>query len=102
MLRYQPIRDTLDFVPDLTKLELEELNIPEWLRCGSVLSPLCGFAAAIVVSCHVFSYANKLSFAKKLDLDRTPWRTTATENMVMLVIAMPIVFVLMAMRAEIR
>jgi len=39
---------------------------------------------------------------KKMAGNRLPWKATGQENIVLLVIAMPLVFILMAVRAEIR
>jgi len=91
-----------DFIPDLSEEERESLRITPWLRIFSLAAPVAGMLAAIVVVEHVSAMVAASMRRNKMAGNRLPWKMSTQMNMVLLVIAMPLVFILMAMRAEIR
>jgi len=99
-LRFDFLTDVigLDKIPGMTDTEEESLMITPWLRKFSLAAPVFGFMAAFVVAEHVYSKVS--AFARKTEY--LPWRMSLEMNMVLVVIAMPLVFIVMAMRAEIR
>lgn len=102
-----------DFLPELTDDDREDLHMSGWLRRLSLVAPVAGLIAGIIVMEHVADLACKAK-TRKEEMANTqhsaevqfmadlPWSTSKEMNCVLLVVAMPIVFVVMSMRAEIR
>lgn len=103
----------LDDIPGLEPAERDALHISPWLRVFSLAAPAAGVLGALIVAEHTFAIVSGASARAKKKWDETPvesrtssrplcWSMDKETNMVLLVVAMPIVFIVMAMRAEIR
>lgn len=75
------------------------------VRRLALMAPAAGMVAFLIVALHVWA---NVKFGHKLNMEsdeihrQLPWKPRARQNMVLLVIAMPTVFIVMAMRGEIR
>mmetsp|Transcript_143743 Transcript_143743/g.374353 ORF Transcript_143743/g.374353 Transcript_143743/m.374353 type:complete len:442 (+) Transcript_143743:73-1398(+) len=101
-LSHSNLIEEKDFIPDLSEEEREALRISPWLRIFSLAAPIAGMLAAIVVVEHVSAVVMASMRRAKMAGARLYWKMSTQVNMILLVIAMPLVFILMAMRAEIR
>lgn len=91
-------QNLLHNIPNVTATEEEALTITPWLRKFSLAAPVCGALAALVVAEHVVAVVRAQARLHK-DL---PWRMNRERFTILVVIAMPLMFILFAMRAEIR
>eukprot|EP00930_Biecheleria_cincta_P077358 TRINITY_DN6463_c0_g3_i1.p1 TRINITY_DN6463_c0_g3~~TRINITY_DN6463_c0_g3_i1.p1 ORF type:complete len:465 (-),score=92.98 TRINITY_DN6463_c0_g3_i1:46-1380(-) len=92
------LHEAFHTIPNVTAAEVESLHITPWLRKFSLAAPVFGALAALVVSENVISMVR--AHARK---DKAlPWRMNRERFTILVVIAMPLVFILFAMRAEIR
>lgn len=102
MLRKQPLIDEPNLIPGLTQQDKDAMFMPDHLRNAALLAPVAGLLAAIIVISHALRFV-RASMQRKLKAGSDiPWMTTAQENLILMVIAMPLVYIIMAMRSEIR
>jgi len=84
-----------------------ELAMPEWLRWLSVTSPIVGSVAFVVLVAHavwnVALGARIRSQSSGVELAKAcPWMCSGRQEMVLLVICMPAVFIIMSVRSTAR
>jgi len=83
-----------------------ELAMPEWLRWLSVASPIVGSVAFVVLVAHAvwnIALGAKLRSESGDELAKAcPWKSSERQEMVLLVIVMPAVFIIMAVRSTQR
>lgn len=97
------------FLSDFVKSKMlspEIIDIPGWLRWFSISSPFIGGIAFVFLAYH-FSKNVMVGYNKRKDsadeLARScPWMVTKRQDMVLLIIMMPAVFILMSMRSTSR
>mmetsp|Transcript_60337 Transcript_60337/g.127788 ORF Transcript_60337/g.127788 Transcript_60337/m.127788 type:complete len:449 (+) Transcript_60337:69-1415(+) len=97
-LKYGMVINEDGYIPDLSDSEHEALRIGPVLKVFAMGAPTAGFLAGIVVICHSTKYIR--SFVKRHT--ELCYSATQQESLVLLVIALPLVFIIMAMRSEIR
>lgn len=92
----------IDYIPNITEAEKQELAITPKLRLFSLCAPIAGVVAAVIVVEHVATLVSHSAARRRKSNHLNVWSMSTEMNMVLLVIGIPIVFIVMAMRAEIR
>lgn len=95
------VNDT-QHIKGLTLEDKEDMRIPPHLRIASLVAPVAGVLAASIVTEHVWKLVRAQKERQSQQGKSAVWWMSYEMNLVLLVIAMPIVFILMAMRAEVR
>eukprot|EP00406_Dinophysis_acuminata_P030650 CAMPEP_0179358508 /NCGR_PEP_ID=MMETSP0797-20121207/78965_1 /TAXON_ID=47934 /ORGANISM="Dinophysis acuminata, Strain DAEP01" /LENGTH=575 /DNA_ID=CAMNT_0021073769 /DNA_START=26 /DNA_END=1753 /DNA_ORIENTATION=- len=83
----------------------DELEIPQWLRWLSLASQFAGVAVYLIAASHIWVKflmvsVNHIRHSKKTTM--FPWQVPRRINWVLFIMAMPIVFSIMTMRATCR
>jgi len=86
----------------LTPDELNDLEFPAILRWVSLYAPLCGVLAFVLCFWQAVNIAKKGRALKQSEGSPRIYRATKRQNMVMMIMALPVVFIAMSMRAQIR
>jgi len=93
------------FLWKVPEADQDIMEITPWLRVMAIVAPVCGVLAGVLVLEHGIGMVRANAQRKREQLSdgaAAVWATSKELSMVLYVIAMPIVFVLMSMRAEIR
>jgi len=86
----------------ISLLDQGHLRIPEWLRYLSLASPIVGCAAFVLIIAHVAIIVHRSHQDIEVIKQRYPFMPTETTDMILLVVAMPAVFIVMAVRSTTR
>lgn len=88
--------------PPLDEDAQNDLEIPSFLRWFSLGAPIAGLLAYMVVLVQMTVVARKGAHLKRQYQSCREWRATKRQNMVMIVLCLPAVFIAMSMRSQIR
>ncbi|CAE8585796.1 unnamed protein product [Polarella glacialis] len=80
----------------------DSLLIPNWLHMLSLFAPVCGLLAFVLLLVLLFRFV-KYNHQKKLeDESPSPWKLAVRLEWVIVILGMPLIFIVMAMRSLIR
>jgi len=100
-----PIQDLWD-QKNITEDKQHDFLMPGWLRWISVISPMVGTVAFIILLVHaILNVAHGAQWRQKhgSDLEKElKWKTSERQELVLLVIVMPAVFIIMSIRSTSR
>merc|ERR1712137_281819 len=90
----------------LTPVAQAQRRLPEWLRHFSLITPIFGLIAFILIGVHVVHFTKQAYVLNQKSSDerlsKYPNQHTRRQDMVLLVIAMPAVFLIMSLRSTSR
>lgn len=86
----------------LTGNESSDLELPGTLRWVSLGAPPCGVLAFVLCFWQTFNIVRKGAKLKEAEGSTRKYRASKRQNMVMMIMALPVVFIAMSMRAQIR
>mmetsp|Transcript_33840 Transcript_33840/g.89713 ORF Transcript_33840/g.89713 Transcript_33840/m.89713 type:complete len:451 (+) Transcript_33840:93-1445(+) len=99
------LRDILADNKNVTEVDIEALKIPPGLKVFSLIAPLFGIVGFVMVVTHVGRMLRKMRevMATSSDPDHAyRWFVPERLSMVLMVVGMPMVFIVLSMRALIR
>jgi len=82
--------------------QLNDLELPDILRWFSLFAPPCGVLAFVLCAWQTVNMAKKGKQLKEQEGSTRIFRASKRQNMVMMIMALPVVFIAMSMRAQIR
>lgn len=81
-----------------TEEQIAEVAIPNVLRYISLAAPMVGAVAFMFLIYHCHKTATA-AYQKKVDSSEIPWCLNSREDMVMIIIAVPAIFIIMSIRS---